>query len=147
MLRVTDVLTKNLITAAIQHDMQMTTTRQANYDILSGEMINHLLTTIRSCGVTFAVRPGKTVTAFEFTSLMGKEKVKLLQNLPEKLSGCQPDEFSSVVQKIWKVAIASYSHARMHMHVCSLTDFILYYYNRILLSCIKYSSHNVHNHL
>ena len=36
MLRVTDVLTRNLITAAIKYDKEITTTRQANYDILSG---------------------------------------------------------------------------------------------------------------
>ena len=44
-------------------------------------------------------------TGFEFTSLMGKDKVKLLDNLPQKLDGCQPDEFCDVVQKIWKVCM------------------------------------------
>lgn len=29
---------------------------------------------------------------------MGKEKVKLLDKLPDKLGGCQPDEFCVVVQ-------------------------------------------------
>lgn len=83
--------------------MNMTTTITANYDILSGNMVNNLLTAIRSCKVTFKITPGKTTKSFESTSLMGKEKVKLLQRLPDKLSGCQPDKFCSVVKKIWKV--------------------------------------------
>lgn len=111
MLRVTDVLTKNLITAAIQHDMKMTAVKQANYNILSGDMINNLLTAIKSCKVSFTIRPGKNVKCFEFTSLMGKEKVKLLQELPDKLSGCQPDEFSSIVIKIWKVKYVIYIYS------------------------------------
>lgn len=103
MLRVTDILTKNLITAAIKDDMDMAETTSANYDILSGYMVKNLFTAIRSCKVTFNIRPGKTTKSFEFTSLMGKEKVKLLERLPEKLSGCQPNEFCSIVTKIWKV--------------------------------------------
>ena len=79
MLQITDILTKNLITAAIHHDMKMTTIKTANYDTLSGNMVNNLLTPIRSCKVTFTIRPGKTTKSFESTSLMGKEKVKLLQ--------------------------------------------------------------------
>jgi len=104
MLRVTDVLTKNIIQAAIKHDKELTLTRRANYDILSGHMANNLLTAIRNCGVTFKIWSNKT-TGFEFTSLMGKDKVKLLDNLPQKLDGCQPDEFCDVVQKIWKVCM------------------------------------------
>ena len=101
MLRVTDVLTRNLITAAIKYDKEITTTRRANYDILSGCMVKNLLTAVRSCGVTFEIRADKTATmGFDFTSLMGKEKIKLL---PQRLEGCQPKEFCSLVQKIWKV--------------------------------------------
>ena len=65
-------------------------------------MVANTLTVIRSCGVTFDIRPKKT-SVFDFTSLMGKEKVKLLDNLSQKLGGCQPDEFCGVVQKIRKV--------------------------------------------
>ena len=104
MLRVTDVLTRNLITAAIKYDKEITTTRRANYDILSGYMVKNLLTAVRSCGVTFEIRADNTATmGFDFTSLMGKEKMKLLDNLPQRLEGCQPEEFCSLVQKIWKV--------------------------------------------
>ena len=105
MLRVTDVLTRNLITAAIKYDKEMTTIKRATYDILSGDMVKNLLTAIRSCGVTFEIRSNKTTTGFDFTSLMGKEKVKLLDNLPQKIHNCQPDEFCDKVQKLWKVRL------------------------------------------
>ena len=65
-------------------------------------MVANTLTAIRSCGVTFDIWPNKT-SVFDFTSLMGKEKVKLFDNLSQELAGCQPDEFCGVVQKIWKV--------------------------------------------
>ena len=104
MLRVTDVLTRNLITAAIKYDKEITTTRRANYDILSGCMVKNLLTAVRSYGVTFEIRADKTATmGFDFISLMGKEKMKLLDNLPQRLEECQLEEFCSLVQKIWKV--------------------------------------------
>ena len=106
MLRITDVLTRNLITAAIKYDMSVVTNRRANYNILTGQMLTNLITAITSCGVTFKVWAEKTNT-FECTSLMGEDKAKLLKNLPDKLENCQPDDFCSVVQQIWKVPIAS----------------------------------------
>ena len=65
-------------------------------------MVANTLTAIRSCSVTFDVWPNK-ISVFDFTSLMGKGKVKLLDNLSQELGGCQPDEFCGAVQKIWKV--------------------------------------------
>ena len=82
--------------------MANNTTRRAKYDILSGGMVNNLLRTIRSYGVTFNLFMNKS-NEFDFTSLMGTEKIKLLDNLPDRLNDCQPEKFSSLVQKIWKV--------------------------------------------
>ena len=119
MLRVTDVLTRNLITAAITHDISMTINRPANYDILTGKMLNTLLNAIRSCGVPFNVWADRK-NVFDCTSLMGKEKRKLLENLPEKLENCQPNDFCSIVQQIWKVA--SYSNMAIYVHIASHTS-------------------------
>ena len=102
MLQVTDVLTRNLITAVIAFDWEAADLQQASYNIKSDQMVANTLTVIRSCGVTFDIRPNKT-SVFNFTSLMDKEKVKLLDNLSQELGGCQPDEFCGVVQKIEKV--------------------------------------------
>lgn len=55
MLWTTDVLTRSLITAAIKHDISMTTNRPANYDVLTGWMLNTPLIAIASCGVIFNV--------------------------------------------------------------------------------------------
>ena len=104
MLRVTDVLTRNLISAAVKHDMAMTTDRRATYNILAGQMLNKLLSAIRSCGVTFKIWVDKKNT-FDCTSLMGKEKQKLLECLPEKLDSCQPQDYCGVVPQIWKVQL------------------------------------------
>jgi len=52
LLRVTDVLTRNLIQTAVTHDLKHSGhTRSAN--ILSGEMTNKLLDAIHDCGITF----------------------------------------------------------------------------------------------
>ena len=101
-LRVTDVLTLNFITTAIAFDWAATNLQRASFDIKSGQIVINLLMVIRSCGVTFDIWLNKT-SLFDFTSLMGKEIVKLLDSLPQKLDGCQPDEFCGTVKKIWKV--------------------------------------------
>ena len=69
-----------------------------------------LINAIRSCGVTFKVWVDNKNT-FECKFLMGKDKPKLLEDLPEKLINCQPDDFCSVVQQIWKVPIAIAVHS------------------------------------
>ena len=99
MLRVTDVLTRNLIYAAGTHDSQ--NGRHGN-DILKGAMITKLLECIRSCGVTFYIYDSATKD-FSFRSLVGKDKLKLLEKLPPKLKHCQPGEFYKVVEQLWEV--------------------------------------------
>ena len=99
MLRVTDVLIRNLIYAAGTHD---TKNGRCGNDILKGTMIQKLLECIRSCGVTFNIYES-TKKDFSFTSLVGNDKLKLLEKLPPKLKQCQPGEFYSDVEKLWKV--------------------------------------------
>ena len=55
----------------------------------------------------FNVTPSKT-KGFEFTSLLGPQKLLLLKKLPSKLVECQPSEISDVVQQIWKVKIENF---------------------------------------
>lgn len=104
LLRVTDVLTRNLIQTAITHDLKHSgRARRAN--ILSGEMTNKLLDAIHDCGITFNITQQKAPSqgGFEFTSLMGKEKAKLLNRLPAHIPQCQPLEFCDTVQQLWAV--------------------------------------------
>ena len=98
LLRVTDVLTRNLITAAASDDY---TNGRRNKDILHGPMVKKLLGAIKSCGVSFSINDSDKV--FSFTSLVGGDKIKLLKKLPSKLEDCQPADFSTEVKDLWKV--------------------------------------------
>ena len=40
---------------------------------------------------------------FEFTSLTGGDKQKLLNKLPEGMLECQPKEFCNTVKLLWEV--------------------------------------------
>ncbi|XP_028417002.1 uncharacterized protein LOC114541217 [Dendronephthya gigantea] len=105
MLRVTDILTRNLVTAAISWD------KKENYDRRPCERTNlhveALLSAINSCGVCFKIwekkdADGKGSGTYDFTSLMGSDKKLLLSNLPEKLDGVVDEGTSATVIKIWK---------------------------------------------
>lgn len=109
MLRVTDVLIRNLIYAALTHDINQleSARRPAKYDINSGKMIGDLINAIRQCGVSFMLNKNekKGGDKFDFTSLMGKNKVTLLERLPAKLPNCQPFEFCDVIVKYGRYMI------------------------------------------
>ena len=98
MLRITDVLIRNLINAAMQYDS--VNSRRIS-DVLKRPMINNLLKAINTCGVSFTIYIQKD--GFEFTSLVGNDRKKLLNKLPSKVSSCQPPEYSRTVQEIWEV--------------------------------------------
>ena len=95
------MLTRNLINAAIQHDLKHSGHRRSA-SILSGEMIKKLLDAIHDCGITFKIMEQKASSqgGFEFTSLMGREKAKLLYHLPAHIPHCQPPEFCDAVQQL-----------------------------------------------
>lgn len=76
LLRVTDVLTRNLITAAANDDYKH---GRSNKDILHGPMVKKLLGAIKSCGVSLSINDSDK-KVFSFTSLVGGDKVKLLKN-------------------------------------------------------------------
>lgn len=68
---------------------------------------NNLQTNIRSCGISFQIwektnADGKGSGMYDFTSLLGADKKKLLAELPDKLSNCIHPETSQTVIKIWK---------------------------------------------
>ena len=98
LLRITDVLISNLISAAKTDD----TKHKKNCKLLDGPMVNSVINKIRSCGINFNV--WITEKGFDYTSLMGDSKKALLQKLPSKLLDCQPRRFASDVQRLWEVA-------------------------------------------
>ena len=100
LLRVTDVLTRNLINAAIQQDVKHSG-HQRHVSILSEEMIKKLLDAIHDCGIRFNIIQQKApLHGFEFTSLMLKKKGKLLNHLPSHIPQCQPAEFCDTVEQL-----------------------------------------------
>ena len=75
---------------------------------LERPMVKRLLEAIQSCGVSFTIRISKKAEGgFEFSSLVGNDKKKLLNQLPSKMLDCQPPAFSKVVQQLWEVCVAT----------------------------------------
>ena len=101
MLRVTDVLTRNLIYAAGTHD---TKNGWRGNDILKGTMIQKLLECIRSCGVTFNIYES-TKKDFSFTSLVGNDKLKTIRKITTQVKAVSTRGIYSDVEKLWKVVI------------------------------------------
>jgi len=79
MLRVTDVLTKNLIKAALSYDARHSGEISS---ILKRPLVKKLLKCIRNCGVGFNIYLEED-GGFKFTSLVGGDKRKLLKKLPK----------------------------------------------------------------
>ena len=99
MLRISDVLTRNLINAAATYDLN----GRHRSDILNGEMIKKLVEHIRSCGVSFQIYDSATKT-FNFTSLVGRDKLKLLENYHRNYSTVNQGIYN-IVEQLWEVNI------------------------------------------
>ena len=120
MLRVTDILLRNLIWAMIYMDMRN-----------KGESnLNKIVNEIRSCGLTFKVnnnytynvinvpklklkvwkaKEGRSMESYDWTSLRGSDKKKVLKRLPPKIPPLLPhDNIGTTVQKIWEVRVLEY---------------------------------------
>ena len=114
MLRVTDTLLEALITTATAYDRQQHHIAQRSrrkrlpaYKVLDGDMLNKLIEAINDCGVTFKMwfdrDDSEKDKSLNWTSLMGPDKIKLLQGLPEKLHSCQPTDMAKDIADLWKV--------------------------------------------
>ena len=101
-----DVLTKNLVSAAINWDKVGNMNkcpcerRTAHLDALIGAINNR-----RVCFQVWEKKDtdGKRSGTYDFTSLMGNDKKLLLEHLHEKLPGVIKSDASASVIKIWKV--------------------------------------------
>jgi hypothetical protein len=105
LLRVMDVLLNNIIQEMISWD------KKENFNKKKCEKKNtrleKLQSTIRSCGVSFDIwekrnEDGNGSGQYDFTSLLGPDKKKLLAELPHKLTECLMPETCDVVINIWK---------------------------------------------
>ena len=81
LLRITDILTRNLLNATMTHDGRQS---RGIKNPLERPMTKQLLQNINKCGVTFCIKMNEG-KGFDFTSLTGGDKLKLLSKLPSKL--------------------------------------------------------------
>ena len=89
LLRIMDVLLRNVINTAIGSDNYNTRGRGSE-DIFKGPMLMKLIKAINDCGVKFTLikKEGK----LEWTSLVGPDKLKVLKKLPKFFHDCQPPD-------------------------------------------------------
>ena len=95
LLRVTDVLTRNVLDEMIE-------------PASIGQHLKKAVDAINKCGVSFQVwekknADGKGSGTYDWTSLMGNEKKLLLRTFPEHFSSLLRQDTAKTVEKIWKV--------------------------------------------
>ena len=105
MLRVTDILTENIITECLNWDKDDDLNRKKGEP--QGLHLKKLIQVIRSCGVSFDVweqrnADGKASGKYDWTSLLGTDKKILLEALLDKLKSCLRPQTSDAVVKVWK---------------------------------------------
>ena len=113
LLRITDVLTSNLITEVIDWDIEESILNTSNKQA----HLNKLINSIRSCGVSFNVwkkknADGKESSVHDWTSLMGNDKKALLYHLPEKMTDFLRPETAEKIIKIWVTFAALYKRSQ-----------------------------------
>ena len=112
MLRVMDVLIQGLIDTVLAYDRHQhrLSRSKRSFKALDGPMLNNLVMAIKSCGVSFYVFEPGNDGKMEWPSLLGNDKLKLLKQLPDKLSDCHPAEMVTEVQTLWKVCHKNISY-------------------------------------
>lgn len=107
LLRITDVLLRNLISTAVAVDKKEMKTK---WKLLKGKMVIDIITKIRKCGIPFNIwsTTEEDKSIFTFTSLPGYRKKNLLKFFPSKIPQCQPKSTEKVpganeVKKLWEV--------------------------------------------
>lgn len=105
LLRIMDVLINNLVKDAVSWD-QMDNWKKKNIE-QKDTHLQHLVLTVKSCGVAFSVwektnADGKGTGVYDFTSLLGADKKKLLKSLPEKFEGVIQPKSGKDVKLLWE---------------------------------------------
>ena len=135
----TYVLTKNLVTEAIDWDQKDNLDKAPSKRTCTH--LDSLKVAINSCGVCFNVwekrnADGKGSGCFDFTSLMGSDKKILLQNLPIKLDGVVKPGTKDTVISMWKVPVRFLCIISVHLLIlwpCSFfVCFFVFYYSTLM---------------
>ena len=105
LLRIMDVLINNLVKEAVEWD------KKENFNRRKADQkdshIKKIQSTIRSCGISFDIwektnADGKGSGQYDFTSLLGTDKKKLLSELPQKLDACTHRDTCQTLMQIWR---------------------------------------------
>ena len=107
MMRITDRLTENIITEVMERDSKADFLKKRGED--KGIYFKRLISVINDLGITFLVwektnADGKGSGSYDWTSLMGSDKKKLLHLLPSQLKSRDilwPETKETVV-KLWR---------------------------------------------
>ena len=104
MLRVMDVLIQGLIDTAVAYDSHQhrLSCSRHSYKVLEGPILKNLMTAIRRSGVYFCLYEQEDGT-MNWPSLLGSDKIKLLKQLPNAFTSCQPAEMERDLQKLWQI--------------------------------------------
>jgi hypothetical protein len=102
-----DILERNILLTAIRRDLCEDKSKKAKEP--RGLHLKNTVKVINSCGVTFSVWEkldgnGKKTSKYEWTSLVGDEKKKLLRNLPHKFDKFLKPETCETTKQIWQVS-------------------------------------------
>ena len=110
MLRITDILIENLIEDAMQWDDKESSSSSKKRSIEKSKHVQKLIEAINNCGVTFSIwekrnADGKGSGTWDWTSLMGDDRKKLLKELPKRLASynCLQKNTCHMVIQLWKV--------------------------------------------
>ncbi|XP_071106486.1 uncharacterized protein [Haliotis cracherodii] len=98
LLRITDLLEKNLIDEVKTRDEEERTTSREK-----PTHMDKLVEAIKSCGVSFSFWEEKETRKLKWTSLTGQEKRKLLAKLPYKLKGKLKPNTEEKVLSLWSL--------------------------------------------
>ena len=104
LLRVTDVLLKNVIDEAVEHDA--IGDFQKNRGQRKGIHLDKVVKSINDIGISFSIwnkknADGSESNLKEFTSLLGSQKKKLIHEFPSKLHLFLYPDTCNTVEKIW----------------------------------------------
>ena len=113
MLRITDILLENLIEDAMQWDDKVSSTSTKRRSIEKSLHVKELVKLINQCGVSFSIwekrnADGKGSGTWDWTSLMGDDRKKLLRELPMKLANSNKgiqQQTREIVARLWKVEL------------------------------------------
>jgi len=105
MLRVTDILMKNLINECLNCDKDDDLNRKKGEP--QGLHLRKLIQVFWSCGVSFDVwelrnADGKASGKYDWTSLLGTDKKIILEELPDKMKTFLHSDTSDAIIKVWK---------------------------------------------